>query len=351
MILAELRRNPQQNPKTNVIDLMNRFKNEDDVYVTFTELNKIGINPRSEYRTPVGIYAYRVKDVWNNFTSQRLANASRLDANMSFLVPFAGDQKHVNFFRVKGQNLLFGENYKLSDFQNDINKLRTFVDNDLIDDALKMMRAEGTRRTKTYFGKIWYVTYRIAMTLGDRAWREKMNKGEDPRQNEIAFAWMPLLRKLGYDGVVDPGEGVIYSGEPEQAVFFTTKIMTHLVTVENRIDNPKNYIYRAAEGIAKKWFKSPDFDRILRDQVEFFKEKQIDDSQKFLFRQVVEEHLLDIFLDDHADEFFKIHAEALTKFSDDVKRGYQNAFVKLSIGAKINSEIDARVADNARQQE
>ena len=65
--LAERRRNPEQNPKTTPIDVVRQYAERKDVdkfYLTYTREQKVGINPKSGYNTPIGIYTYPLKEIW-----------------------------------------------------------------------------------------------------------------------------------------------------------------------------------------------------------------------------------------------------------------------------------------------
>jgi hypothetical protein len=64
--LTEARRNPEQNPKISVNQAIKQRLQSGErgtpdnpkLFVSFTQLDKLGINPKSKYDTPLGIYAY-----------------------------------------------------------------------------------------------------------------------------------------------------------------------------------------------------------------------------------------------------------------------------------------------------
>ena len=55
---------------------------------------KIGINPKSKYATPNGIYTYPLKKAWGRYRNEKTRT---LD------VPFVGGQPAVYFLRPKGK--------------------------------------------------------------------------------------------------------------------------------------------------------------------------------------------------------------------------------------------------------
>ena len=61
---SEKRRNPEMNPHISAWDYVDKYKNDPDVYISFTTIDKIGINPRSVYNTPNGIYCYPLREFY-----------------------------------------------------------------------------------------------------------------------------------------------------------------------------------------------------------------------------------------------------------------------------------------------
>lgn len=71
--------------------LLRKYAGDESVFVSFSDVNKLGLNPSSDYDTPIGIYAYPVDYVIErSLTNQR-----------SFNVPFASDRKFIIVFRVR----------------------------------------------------------------------------------------------------------------------------------------------------------------------------------------------------------------------------------------------------------
>lgn len=50
-----------------------------------------------------------------------------------------------------------------------------------------------------------------------------------------AAKWSSLLMKLGYEGVVDQGDGLIHPSEPHQAVFFSIKPLQYAGAIKNKL--------------------------------------------------------------------------------------------------------------------
>ena len=67
LFLSEKRSNPDKNPKLSAYDYLEQYKDDPDVYISFTDISKIGINPRSDFNTPNGIYTYPLREMWKDF--------------------------------------------------------------------------------------------------------------------------------------------------------------------------------------------------------------------------------------------------------------------------------------------
>ena len=229
--LSDERRNPEQNPKVSPNQAIKKYSYEDDyekIFVSFTSVPKLGINPQSKYNTPIGIYAYPIKYVYGE-TGDR--------GKMSNL-PFAGDAPYVNIFKSTGNILT------ISSMKND-NTLMAYYEElrrvmspfekgemrggymhyeDFVDNFARNSETEA--KVDTPGGHFWYVTMKCAEVVSKKKGIAK------------PLAWNWLFRQLGIDGVVDEGEGIIHENEPTQAVFFSMDNVELLERVDNKY-NPE----------------------------------------------------------------------------------------------------------------
>lgn len=274
--LSEARRNPDQNPKSTPLEELKKYAGREDIFVSFTadvgelshtkgnvgEYNhdsgvrgnsnwrgsKIGINPSSKYDTPIGIYTYPVDHV--------IAKKG--------MVEFAESSPYIQVLQAQG-NILYLNKVTDEDVKELETISRTYVHDPLVD---------------TPGGKFWNVLHRWA--TGIKQSREPEEPNEPDRNDFIdeydteeeadaaydAAYWdyqgdirdynetvkkegvlgritASLLRKLGYDGVVDydwkagEGDGIIHNNEPSQAFFLSMKPLKLLETIHNvrRRDN------------------------------------------------------------------------------------------------------------------
>jgi hypothetical protein len=119
--LFEARSHPDKNPFIGAWDYIEQYKNDPDVYISFTTIDKIGINPQSEYNTPLGIYCYPLRELFGKYEEYQT------QAPPGYYVPFAGHHPYINFIRVKDKAHFVNDMYKdygSNDYDRDIGILR-----------------------------------------------------------------------------------------------------------------------------------------------------------------------------------------------------------------------------------
>lgn len=233
--LFEARKNPDQNPKVSInqqiYDALKTARGDtiagiENVFVSFTAIDKLGINPSSKYKTPLGIYAYPAR-----YVMKEAGSSLSMDASL----PFAGDQPYANIFNAVGNivNVATMSSSEAVDFCRKVADLwakisgkdwKTSVDEveDIINNSsmyAKFAEYPG--------GRFWYVTRVAARTLFGPKWGLS-----------APVAWNKIFRSIGIDGVVDytedGGRGIIHTAEPSQAVFFSIAAVGNVQRVDNR---------------------------------------------------------------------------------------------------------------------
>lgn len=238
--ILEARRNPELNKKQTVHGALRRrmtvngmMLKSRHLFVSFTDIDKLGINPRSEYATPLGIYAYPasyVRDVIKD------------DRSTSHL-PFAGSCPYANIFSVdlKSGVISLGEvdEYDADRYTSRIRGLirdemkkgdPKLTDVDLshrvsakMDEIFRAAESDGDLDLESYGSRIWNYTRYAAKLFFAEAWRSTPSR-----------AWNAIFRKIGINGCTDEyGEGIIHPSEPTQAVFFTMGIIHDVERIQN----------------------------------------------------------------------------------------------------------------------
>lgn len=215
--LLELRRSSNILPKKNsaeaIMDFAKNLGAKDkpkNYFISFTTVDKLGINPGSTYSTPNGIYAYPLDYVIKSIRKNIKDGASISEIRMHKVVPFAGNAHYINIFRCTGKVIdLADENqcesmYKfLSNmFQNNFDGTSD-VDHDLI-------QLPSSYKAKTPGEKFWSLSLYLAN-----------GRRDIPDSNpKVAITWNGILRKIGVAGIIDSkGKGIIHKNEKTQAYF------------------------------------------------------------------------------------------------------------------------------------
>ena len=172
-------------------DLISQYLNEDGIYLSFTELPKLGINPSPQATsTPNGIYGYPIEYLRDDIKNHGLA-----------AFPLGAKRPWVNVFKCN-KPLLNVNNYTIEDFNNDITKLKSIFDEG------KMLNAIAIANSQRHPYKMLSEVLKF------------LARNEGLRNHVKLTTWSSLFIKLGYYGLIDDGEGLIHLAEPSQVVVF-----------------------------------------------------------------------------------------------------------------------------------
>ena len=182
--------------------------NPENLAVTFTRIDKVGLNPESKYDTPLGIYLYPIDYV----------------IEKKMMVPFAKDQPHINVCEFTRPEKIL---HMTSDVSNqDGMELLNVFPKEKVDKAW-----EYFNELRSNYSKLWTSTRVLA--------------------NNKPIQWNINLRKCGIDGFVDYGTGTIHPNEPTQCVVFAANALKLL----HSIDNPMYYKKTDKFGVTKIYTK------------------------------------------------------------------------------------------------
>lgn len=234
--IIEARRNPEYNPKQDLLSVVTKFiesGDSDNTYISFTGIEKLGINPQSTYNTPLGIYAYPIDYVYRALKSRKSAGE---------VLPFAGDQPWANIFQVEGNiiNLdTMPESYLTELHKLAVRLLTGKVRNPelLITDIEERSQYEAKKPGKVG-GRFWYITMKLAGKLVELEGKISSRSGDYEESVKydarVARMWNWIFRQMAIDGFVDPGLSIIHSSEPTQAVFVSIQAIENNTRVANK---------------------------------------------------------------------------------------------------------------------
>ncbi len=125
---------------------LNELSSIPNVYFHMAAINKFGLNPRSHYNTPIGIFTYPLNDEHKSLL-------------LSGKLPYVTDQEYIHFASPKnpGKILRFEEDFLSDDAYNDLKeKLKDIFKDKYNPEEVGI--AEVTSNLQTNSGKFWNVT-------------------------------------------------------------------------------------------------------------------------------------------------------------------------------------------------
>lgn len=223
------------------IYLKNKYGNRaNELFVSFTSIPKLGINPQSKWDTPNGIYAYPISYYF------------KVHGAVEFKSYEKDGVRYINVFKPKDiiiDKVINGDLTE-SQYQSLIDKIKntselvkmcfnntdvlktynafiedgSYSDEDSIKGALDfhIRKYENESKIKTPLGFLWNVT-RVLSANNDNVNTKNSNK------------WTSFFIKLGIYGVINNnGEGIIHNNEKTQAVFFNVSFLDVLDRIQDK---------------------------------------------------------------------------------------------------------------------
>lgn len=250
------RKNPEVNTKQSAKERLKYYANRSDskdIFIsyigTLADIPKIGINPVSNFETPLGVYTYQIDQYWEQI-GRSLGD-----------VPFQGGMPYIAVLKLK-KDLKFIDDmkdYSQAELFSDVAKLRSmFVPemldisqwDEIIDYSVKHAKDKSPIMTFWYLTRVLsYINKEIKgkknkdeviMSLLDRFQDIQLksfpfdgHKGKG--LNIHSLEWNKLLRSLGYVGFGDrSGKSYIHENEPVQAVFLQPTAYDVLEILKNK---------------------------------------------------------------------------------------------------------------------
>lgn len=220
-----------------------------------TNIPKIGVNPRSQFATPMGIYAYPLDEptIINDITKAAEINPLTNKSGTGGLnnLPYAGYQRFAN--------LLFAqleERRTLSEYtpEGHVSELIEII---LRDYGFPMERYDrlvtaADMRSRCVGGHGYCLTMLCAYYIGLNKRGDRKNavyRVTERDFDETVFTdvrgpiiWNGILRRLGFDAVRDYGSGFVHVNEPIQVCFLDTR---PIVDVKRFVNNSSVYTPRS----------------------------------------------------------------------------------------------------------
>lgn len=214
--LHEARAKPELNPQLSAYEQLKPFKDDPSIYISFTTIEKLGIHPSApDGGTPLGIYAFPLKDTWAMY---------KVDQHQGFerYPEISHGKTHIQILKWSGKPKMIDglDTYTRNHFDKDVKKLKETFEPKVVDDAISEVRTDHP--VITPFKELYYVTRNLADTY--------------PNQ------WNHILRYLGYSVIIDRGLGVIHYDEPCQALFLTSDAVNRIGSIHAKAYDDSSYL-------------------------------------------------------------------------------------------------------------
>ena len=316
-------------PRESTFETLQKLKDDPNIYISYIgniqdphanlkkkpnvrEYPRVGVNPKSHYNTPLGIYTYPLHEIWGRIEER---------GNLSD-VPYQGEKPYIAVLRLKDDKKFINDmynDYDSSDFDEDKKKLRKYFVPDVLshEEFEKIAnKALGGASEKNPIMSMWnlvrHLSYIVVQMKKKDANKENiisrvedtsdlndiMPDKEKGRLNPYGLAFNRILNGvLKYDGFADKsGKGYIHSSEPTQAVFLDPRSYQVLGIYHNENSDQSSYAskrYKNRERLQNYLLKNLDklstkqWQQILSAYPEFWNSAP-DDEEIFKNPYVVE---------------------------------------------------------------
>ena len=183
-----------------VLDQLEPYSKDPEYFVSFTTIEKIGINPKNAFSTPIGVYAYNLQKLWPDWIH-----------GDDF---FGKDRPYVNLIKLNTDKICNIGTYTFN--TQDFNKLKKIYNSlkpqENFENFVQERREAISNQTNLYSrdsdgALLWDLTNNIALMLAGS------------NNKSFTVRWNKLFRHLGYDVIID-NTSVIHLLQSSQAVFF-----------------------------------------------------------------------------------------------------------------------------------
>jgi hypothetical protein len=232
MRLFELRREPHKNVRQSTRDLLLKYADVEGTTVSFSPINKIGVHPKSNWDTPNGVYAYQIDE----FKSAIERAKPHL---VTSVFPFGETRPYIFILQSTYNNpLVLSNEINASLFNEQLKQVLKMTN--LRESVVNLIVTNAGENSGTNSQELYTIVRQLcSREYGRTSATNIMNK---------------MLRRLGYDAVIDNGSGVLYdSSEPIQIVYLTPKAYKILKSFHNdTLERWERHEYFGRDGRAQK---------------------------------------------------------------------------------------------------
>ena len=185
----------------------------------------VGINPRTKYKTPNGIYGYPI--------------ALTKDLIETNSLPFASDRDYVVVYKPKdGVPIIRTSTFSLQDLKEKKKLIaKKYFENNLKSvDEIEESISEDYKKSPAQ--TLWSITREMSLTLKKNPYDSNIPTVKVTNPNK----WTKILISIGVPVFIDDsGEGTIHEAEPIQGVIFGRQYLDILDTFENNFSENSRF--------------------------------------------------------------------------------------------------------------
>lgn len=238
--------------KVGALQQLEKYAGKGNIFVSFTAIDKIGINPDQTVAagTPYGIYCYNLDLMIDDMRS----------AGKASNVPAMGDKPYIWVLQENGGNFIHSPSqYTEQMFSEDLKKLKGFYQKYADERDYMYMGADVSQSGDSPFAKLIFMT------------KEAAKDAAQASGKPMPLMWNVAFRFLGYTGITDDGTGVIHPNEPTQSIFFSKsgfKVVDKIMNTEHdgKTDRVQRELSPTKDQAAQKKAERDRFDQQRMDR-------------------------------------------------------------------------------------
>lgn len=198
-------------------DGLYEYRNSSNHLVHFSDKNRIGVNPRYRYSTPLGVYGYVANDIYPDVAAEK-----------EF---FGHDRRFCHVLEMTSKKILHLQQFKL---KPNLKKLQKVFDEYNPDPSV------GLEERLDILKKMKHPEYPIK-SEGDLFWKlfhfcvhpyeYRISTAPDVPIKRAPIMFNTMLRKMGYDIVIDDS-GTIHKLQETQGILLINTAYKQVKTIE-----------------------------------------------------------------------------------------------------------------------
>lgn len=191
---------------------LQKYATDNSIYFHFSTLNRVGVNPKYSYSTPIGVYGYSAIDIY-----------PKIHSGKDY---FGHNREYCHVLRNVSDNMLVLQEFAFNQLNrqkfNEIFDKYNHTDNSLDEVLLHLKRNPNSEYPIRSQGDLfWSVLYFLCEYDTN-----KLKTGV----KKSAIMMNSILRQLGYDSVLDTA-GTVHKMQTTQVIFLEKSSYEHIDTV------------------------------------------------------------------------------------------------------------------------